>query len=700
MAAFQGDAYCTLLMSNDYLPGAAVLAQSLRDAGTKKQLAVLVTLDTLSADTLTELKALYDHVIPVDRIANPNPANLYLMGRGDLSFAFTKIALWRQQRFRKLVYLDSDTVVLRAPDELFDIDAPFAAAPDVGWPDAFNTGVMVIKPNMGDYWALQTMASTGDSFDGADQGLLNQYYQHRNWHRLSFSYNCTPNAQYQWEPAYRYYKSNISVVHFIGKKKPWREGRHASTGGPGTYNELLARWWAVYDRHYKAPAVQFTAREPTLPPKVVQQHVEGESTSTDFGYSALASYPTHTETREPEAPIVTTEQPFTDPGDPVENIAYGNDIPVPTVEQRRFSAPQAEWDATRMPPPVESKPEAAHLPVQAYEFNESKELFQPPQSYPEPPKDMWYEIPKQPPSPAAKPKAIFPWEERTENVKPTRVFSEDKIPEPEPSPPLPTNTQTEEPPQPAIPDVEESKEPARPVEEPFASFSSRNVNAWDNHPGIDSYTRAFENAIFRRSGARAAPQPADILTTVPADPSTTSDNNGSILSPSPSRNRRRESLILTDFPSAVERPSLPVTPMPIRRPSFWGEERRGGDSDNALPGAAGVPDQADWDPGQQLENLRRQSLVTAEEAAQRLAAAQDAGREIPLREMPGSSAALLGGAGGTAVKAVVVPPFSGGSSPHGLTATTAGPPFQLVDFGGGGRTGEEGVEPVAPEEKV
>ena len=175
------------------------------------------------------------------------------MGRGDLSFAFTKIALWRQHGFRKLVYLDADTVVLRAPDELFDLDTSFAAAPDVGWPDAFNTGVMVLKPDMGEYWALQTMASTGDSFDGADQGLLNQYYQHRNWHRLSFNYNCTPNAQYQWEPAYRYYKSSISIVHFIGKSKPWFQGRYTSKGGPGTYNELLARWWAVYDRHYKAP---------------------------------------------------------------------------------------------------------------------------------------------------------------------------------------------------------------------------------------------------------------------------------------------------------------------------------------------------------------------------------------------------------------------------------------------------------------
>jgi len=38
------------------LPGAAVLAHSLRDAGTTKKLAAMITLDTLSADTVTELK--------------------------------------------------------------------------------------------------------------------------------------------------------------------------------------------------------------------------------------------------------------------------------------------------------------------------------------------------------------------------------------------------------------------------------------------------------------------------------------------------------------------------------------------------------------------------------------------------------------------------------------------------------------------
>ena len=44
------------LLTDFHLLGAAVLAHSLRDAGTTKKLAALVTLDTLSADTITELK--------------------------------------------------------------------------------------------------------------------------------------------------------------------------------------------------------------------------------------------------------------------------------------------------------------------------------------------------------------------------------------------------------------------------------------------------------------------------------------------------------------------------------------------------------------------------------------------------------------------------------------------------------------------
>jgi glycogenin glucosyltransferase len=261
MARSDGEqVYATLLLNDAYLPGALVLAHSLRDAGTTRKLAILVTLDSVSAEVIARLKPVYDHVIPVPRIQNPKTANLHLMNRADLHSAFTKVNLWKQTQFSKIVYIDADVVAFRAPDELFDIDAPFSAAPDIGWPDLFNTGVMVLAPNMGDYYALMAMAERGISFDGADQGLLNMHFKN-NYNRLSFTYNVTPSAHYQYLPAYRHFQSSINMVHFIGSQKPWFQGRNASTGD-SPYDEMVARWWAVYDKHYRA---QVRADPPVLP---------------------------------------------------------------------------------------------------------------------------------------------------------------------------------------------------------------------------------------------------------------------------------------------------------------------------------------------------------------------------------------------------------------------------------------------------
>jgi glycogenin glucosyltransferase len=177
------------------------------------------------------------------------------MNRTDLHSAFTKINLWRQTQFRKIVYIDADVVAYRAPDELFNVTHSFSAAPDIGWPDLFNTGVMVLTPDKGEYYAMMAMAERGISFDGADQGLINMHFRN-NYNRLSFTYNVTPSAHYQYIPAYRHFQSGINMVHFIGSDKPWFKGRHASMGS-SPFDEMTGRWWAVYDRHYRAPVSHF-----------------------------------------------------------------------------------------------------------------------------------------------------------------------------------------------------------------------------------------------------------------------------------------------------------------------------------------------------------------------------------------------------------------------------------------------------------
>jgi glycogenin glucosyltransferase len=541
---------------------------------------------------------LYNYVIPIERIGNPNPANLYLMNRPDLLYTFTKIHLWRQTQFRKIVYIDADVVALRAPEELFDITESFAAAPDVGWPDAFNTGVMVISPHEGDFNALRGMASAGDSFDGGDQGLINQYYEHRGWKRISFTYNTTPSANYQYEPAYRYYKRDISMVHFIGTQKPWQRGRQED-GAPTAFQELLSRWWAVYDRHFTISTKDYIAGRRNKYAQHMHQSSGRRTGDTAYyatGYPVETTRPAPSPDRLPKTQTQhhAQHQPgtatplMTERGEPAEEIEQGHVEPTPTVEQRRFSAPHMEWDATRGAPPLDTKPEAANFPSQTYDFNTDTNQFRPPRAYPEPPKDMWYNVPAPPPK-EEKLKPLFPWEER-EVPKPKRRFIEDE------EPPSPESEESESfADELAVTDDKDTSEPPAIQlndESPWVAFGQAK-NAWDEVGGINDYVRAL-TAFQKNRGKVQVIQPRSPQS-VPMPPGQTH-----ILSPSNTPapedlieavRERRESLILTDFPSSVERPSLPVTPAPRRRQTFWGDER---DTGGDLPGADGVPDQADW----------------------------------------------------------------------------------------------------------
>ena len=55
--------------------------------------------------------------------------------------------------------------VLQNIDELFERDE-FSAAPDVGWPDCFNSGVFVYVPSEKTYSDLLKFAVKEGSFDG------------------------------------------------------------------------------------------------------------------------------------------------------------------------------------------------------------------------------------------------------------------------------------------------------------------------------------------------------------------------------------------------------------------------------------------------------------------------------------------------------------------------------------------------------
>ncbi|KAK9243700.1 nucleotide-diphospho-sugar transferase [Lipomyces tetrasporus] len=368
-------AYLTLLLTDTYLPGVLALAKALRDFGTIHQLAILIVPDALSPSTIAALEVVYDDVIRVPAIANPAPGNLFALGRADLYESFTKILAWNQTQYKRIVYLDADALPLANIDDLFDTEGLTAACPDAGWPDIFNSGVIVLTPSHSDFLGLHTLAESGESFDGGDQGLLNAYFG-SSWTRLPFLYNVTPTTGYQnfmdlrsrstgdglvptilfcpcpnptYAPAFYRFSREVKVIHFIGTPKPWMRDRPsdpASIAVPEWYgatgsevnNRLLRQWWAVYD----------TVEAP--------ESVVDEAPATIEAPDSVVD----------EAPM--SEQAHEQPESPAEVVQAPPAIPRPATPPPPLSFQRlAEWDPSRSSPPESSQGEAVFLPEIAYE---------------------------------------------------------------------------------------------------------------------------------------------------------------------------------------------------------------------------------------------------------------------------------------------------------------------------------------------
>ena len=281
-------AYATLLTNDAYLPAALTLAQSLRSTHTRHPLLVLVDAANVSSSTRQRLAALFDEIVPVDAVAGVSQRNLALIGRPDLATTLTKLRLWALRQYKRVLYLDADTLVLASLDHLFAGLPPgvdFAASPELGFPDCFNAGFMLLTPDESTYQDLLALARTEESFDGGDQGLLNVFFgdgtrnhpaktaiqQHqqaqvpsssspsapsppaRNWYRLSYTYNMEMHKVFRmYIPAVLRYRDEHKVLHFIGKDKPWHfdDGRVDVPDDASEYfkfyAEMVGRWWEVW----------------------------------------------------------------------------------------------------------------------------------------------------------------------------------------------------------------------------------------------------------------------------------------------------------------------------------------------------------------------------------------------------------------------------------------------------------------------
>ncbi|XP_018372957.1 PREDICTED: mucin-17-like isoform X1 [Trachymyrmex cornetzi] len=249
-----GYAWVTLATNDAYSLGALVLAHSLRRVGTKHELACLVT-PGVTATMREKLAAVFSLVQEVNVLDSKDEANLALLARPELGITFTKLHCWRLTQYEKCVFLDADTLVVRNCDELFEREE-LSAAPDVGWPDCFNSGVFVFRPSQQTFASITAFAAAKGSFDGGDQGLLNMYFS--DWaskdisKHLPFIYNMCSTATYSYLPAFKQFGDDVRIIHFIGITKPWLQYFDTLTGTvqppPGSTHlqPLLQLWWNIF----------------------------------------------------------------------------------------------------------------------------------------------------------------------------------------------------------------------------------------------------------------------------------------------------------------------------------------------------------------------------------------------------------------------------------------------------------------------
>mmetsp|Transcript_45158 Transcript_45158/g.81597 ORF Transcript_45158/g.81597 Transcript_45158/m.81597 type:complete len:285 (-) Transcript_45158:102-956(-) len=235
------EAYVSLLTSDSFLMAVQALIASLKATGTARRLLLLHTTQ-VSRPTLARLRG--DSFLDLREVAAiPNPHQTDVPGW--VNSGFTKLRVWEQVDFDKLVYIDADCVVLERVDELFERPSP-AFCPDVFPPDKFNAGVIVLSPSRELFEKMQERIAELPSHDGGDTGFLNAFfpdwYRWSERHRLPFRYNALRTMYWftHKNPGYWDSLKPIKILHFCSSPKPWDP--EAKKG------DLEQLWWEHYLR--------------------------------------------------------------------------------------------------------------------------------------------------------------------------------------------------------------------------------------------------------------------------------------------------------------------------------------------------------------------------------------------------------------------------------------------------------------------
>ncbi|KAF2611368.1 hypothetical protein F2Q70_00007597 [Brassica cretica] len=152
---------------------------------------------------------------------------------------YTKLKIFNMTDYKKVVYLDADTIVVKNIDDLFKC-SKFCA--NLKHSERLNSGVMVVEPSEALFSDMMRKVKTLSSYTGGDQGFLNSYYPDfqnarvfdpslspealkarpvPDMERLSTLYNADVGL-YMLANKWMVDESRLHVIHYtLGPLKPW-----------------------------------------------------------------------------------------------------------------------------------------------------------------------------------------------------------------------------------------------------------------------------------------------------------------------------------------------------------------------------------------------------------------------------------------------------------------------------------------------
>lgn len=241
-----------LLTDNGYINGVVATIYTLRAVDTQKPITIIVNND-IDIENIKTLLYLNVRILVFEKIAIQNREEVtawwYSLDKPGYHCALTKLNIFNLTQFDKIVYLDSDTWVMKNIDDLFTYPS-LSAVPDVhGLSDKLCSGLLVIEPNneifkdimklfQTDYIQQQEMIH--------DQFILQEFFK-LNYNKLPVHYHLwatyyedgnawsNPTNEPDKYEEYFFHLKEVKAYHLIDVK-PWTVSKQY-------YRDLTNRFW-------------------------------------------------------------------------------------------------------------------------------------------------------------------------------------------------------------------------------------------------------------------------------------------------------------------------------------------------------------------------------------------------------------------------------------------------------------------------